>query len=228
MSAERIIVSESVMGPFSEKLSQFASKFQIHGGASTDNATRVKALVEDSISKGGSFLFDEKMDRDGSRLSPRIVTNVNRDMDIWHTETFGPVAVLASFNTVDEAVDLANDSAYGLSASIFSANIPLAMSIAKRLDSGAVHINSMTVHDEAHLPHGGVKGSGWGRFGVPWGEIGCSACMLLLYADNHLVSRLFRVYPAQDHYCNRRASRIVISYGCQFISTTKGTCVVGL
>jgi acyl-CoA reductase-like NAD-dependent aldehyde dehydrogenase len=175
MSTERIIVSESVMGPFSEKLSQIASKFQTHGGASTDNAARVEALVKNSISKGGRFLFGEKIDRNGSRLSPRIVTNVSRETDIWHTETFGPVAVLASFSTIDEAVDLANDSAYGLSASIFSANIPLALSIARRLESGAVHINSMTVHDEAHLPHGGVKGSGWGRFGVPWGETGCSS-----------------------------------------------------
>ncbi|KKP04923.1 AreB protein [Trichoderma harzianum] len=86
-------------------------------------------------------------------------------MMIWHTETFAPIALLIPFSTVDEAVALANHTAYNLSASAYTANIPLAIEIERRLESGSVHINSMTIHDEAHMPHGGVKESGWGRFG---------------------------------------------------------------
>ncbi|KAL7908481.1 aldehyde dehydrogenase family domain-containing protein [Trichoderma velutinum] len=173
MSTERILVSHSVLDKFSEKLA--ATSLQVSEsvcpGASVEHTSKIIALLEDAWAKGARILGGgERARQEGSFLTPRILVNVTREMKIWHTETFAPIALLIPFNTVDEAVALANDTAYGLSASVYTANIPLAIEIGRRLESGSVHINSMTIHDEAHLPHGGVKESGWGRFGVPWGK----------------------------------------------------------
>ncbi|GKT66220.1 NAD-dependent aldehyde dehydrogenase [Colletotrichum tofieldiae] len=85
-------------------------------------------------------------------------------MDLYGGESFGPSVSIYTFETEDEMIELANDTDYGLSASIYSENLRVAFRVADRLDSGAVHINSMTVHDEFALPHGGVKKSGFGRF----------------------------------------------------------------
>jgi acyl-CoA reductase-like NAD-dependent aldehyde dehydrogenase len=69
------------------------------------------------------------------------------------------------FDTDEEAIRLANDSEYGLSAAVFSRDIGRALAVAQRIESGICHINGPTVHDEAQMPFGGVKGSGYGRFG---------------------------------------------------------------
>lgn len=203
MSTERIFVDESVLDQFAAKLTDAASNFEVHPGATRENASRVSRLVSDAIGKGAKFLYGETLLQEGSHLTPRILANVTRDMDIWHEETFGPIALLVSFRTPDEAVNMANDCAYGLSASIFTANIPQAISLAQRIDSGAVHINSMTIHDEAHMPHGGTKNSGWGRFGVPWGII--PHFLYMMFAANHL--RLCGVYPVEDDHDHGRPPR---------------------
>ncbi|RSL60784.1 hypothetical protein CEP54_006623 [Fusarium duplospermum] len=169
MSTERIIVHASVMEEFSEKLTMAAQKIQVQPGASAEHVAKVKVLVEDSLERGAKLLFGEGVEMENSHMSPRVLTDVTQDMPIWRGETFAPVVVLVPFTTLDEAVDLANDSDYGLSSSIFTSSVARGIEVARRLDTGAVHINSMTVHDEAHLPHGGTKESGWGRFGVPWG-----------------------------------------------------------
>ena len=170
MSTERIIVDETVVNDFAAKLFDIVKKTTVHPGASPSNVSKVASLVSDALSQGALLLGCGSVQQRGSHLTPLILTNVTRDMKIWGMETFGPVAVLVAFKSVKEAIELANDSEYGLSASIFTADIAKAIAIAKLLDSGAVHINSTTVHDEAHMPHGGTKASGWGRFGVPWGE----------------------------------------------------------
>lgn len=171
MSTERIIVSEVVRHKFEERLREYASKFETLPGASSAHITKVVELVRHAMDHGVELLYGEDLQHQGSYLSPSILTKVTRDMPIWQTETFAPIALLISFRTLDEALELANDCAYGLSASIFTSNVPRGIELARHLDCGAVHINSMTVHDEAHLPHGGTKNSGWGKFGVPWGKI---------------------------------------------------------
>lgn len=201
MSTERILVSESVLDMFSEKLAASSRlvRASVNPGASAEHVSTVVALLEDARAKGARILGDvEEVYQQGSFLTPRILVNVTREMKIWHTETFGPIALLIPFSTVDEAVALANDTAYGLSASVYTANVPLAINIGRRLESGSVHINSMTIHDEAHLPHGGVKESGWGRFGVPWGKeysIIPSATWTTLTEG-----RISRVHTAEMHY----------------------------
>ena len=86
-------------------------------------------------------------------------------MRIFHEESFGPVVIVVPVADDNEAVSTANDSDYGLSASVFSRDINRAYAVAERIDSGICHINSSTVNDEPQMPFGGVKASGMGRFG---------------------------------------------------------------
>jgi acyl-CoA reductase-like NAD-dependent aldehyde dehydrogenase len=119
--------------------------------------TKIQALVDDALKKGAKLEFGENKLKSGKQhLDQMIVSNVNADMDIYHTETFGPVSTLIEVEDAEEAIRVANDTEYGLSASVFSRDLSKAIQVAKRIDSGAVHINIMTVHDENSLPHGGI------------------------------------------------------------------------
>ncbi|WP_332750353.1 aldehyde dehydrogenase family protein, partial [Hydrogenophaga sp.] len=84
---------------------------------------------------------------------------------IYHEETFGPVKCVVRVKSVEEAIACANDNEYGLSAAVFGGDIARAFNVARKIDSGICHVNGPTVHDEAQMPFGGVKGSGIGRFG---------------------------------------------------------------
>ena len=86
-------------------------------------------------------------------------------MRIYAEESFGPVVSVIRAGSIDEAVRIANDTEYGLSASVFGRDVNRALSVARRIESGICHINGPTVHDEAQMPFGGVKESGYGRFG---------------------------------------------------------------
>jgi acyl-CoA reductase-like NAD-dependent aldehyde dehydrogenase len=86
-------------------------------------------------------------------------------MRIYHEESFGPVVSVVIANDAEDAVRIANDTGYGLSSAVFSRDVNKAMKIAERLETGICHINGSTVHDEPQMPFGGVKDSGWGRFG---------------------------------------------------------------
>jgi acyl-CoA reductase-like NAD-dependent aldehyde dehydrogenase len=101
----------------------------------------------------------------GAIMQPVIVENVTREMKLYADESFGPVVTVQRVDGDEEAVAVANDSEYGLSAAVFSRDIGRAMNVARRIESGICHINGPTVHDEAQMPFGGVKASGYGRFG---------------------------------------------------------------
>jgi benzaldehyde dehydrogenase (NAD) len=94
-----------------------------------------------------------------------VVDHVRPEMALFREESFGPQVSITRVRSLDEAVRLANDTEYGLAAAVFSRDIAKALDVAKRIDSGICHINGPTVHDEAQMPFGGVKASGYGRFG---------------------------------------------------------------
>ncbi len=174
MSTDRIIVASAVADAFVAKLTAKvatlkAGKPGTEGCAlgamvSPEAAARVKRLVDDAAGKGARVATGP-VQLDGAVLQPVLVDGLTPAMELYQEEAFGPVVTVLRAANDDEAVRLANDSEYGLSASVFSKDIGRALAVAKRIESGICHINSSTVHDEAQMPFGGVKASGYGRFG---------------------------------------------------------------
>jgi acyl-CoA reductase-like NAD-dependent aldehyde dehydrogenase len=126
-------------------------------------AQRVKELLDDAVAKGARVVTGG--DADGLLLTPTIVADVTPAMRIYAEESFGPIVTMVAVDGADEAVRVANDTEYGLSAAVFGRDVPGAMAVARQIQSGICHINGATVHDEPQMPFGGVKASGWGRFG---------------------------------------------------------------
>ena len=102
---------------------------------------------------------------EGTVYRPTVVDGVTSEMRIYAEESFGPVVAVLAADDTDDAVRLANDTEYGLSAAVFGRDVDRALQVAGRIESGICHVNGATVHDEPTAPFGGVKGSGWGRFG---------------------------------------------------------------
>jgi len=173
MSTERLIVEEPVAERFAGMVADLARPL-VAGDPSTagaplgpvigaDAVSRLKDLVEDAVAKGaeiiaGGYFRDTCMDA-------TVIDHVTPAMRIYSEESFGPVAALIRVGSADEAVRVANDTEYGLAASVFSQDFARAYDIAMRIASGICHINASTVQDEAQMPFGGVKASGHGRFG---------------------------------------------------------------
>jgi acyl-CoA reductase-like NAD-dependent aldehyde dehydrogenase len=102
-------------------------------------------------------------------MQASVVANVTQDMRIWSEESFGPVVCLIRANDDDHAIELANDTDYGLTAAVYGSDISRAMKVADAIEAGMCHINGPTVYDEPQMPFGGVQDSGYGRFGGTFG-----------------------------------------------------------
>ena len=173
MSTERIIVEDSVADAFVAKFAAKAKtlvagdpgegKTPLGAVVSREAAAAVKALIEDAVAKGAQVVAGGATDE--ILMDATVIDGVTPEMKIYADESFGPLVAVIRARDADDAVRLANDSEYGLSASVFSTNVAIALSVAQRIQSGICHINGPTVHDEAQMPFGGVKGSGYGRFG---------------------------------------------------------------
>ncbi|KAF1990384.1 aldehyde dehydrogenase [Aulographum hederae CBS 113979] len=176
MSTERILVHASILDSFTTALRTSIDKFFPSAAdapilVTAAGVKKTKTLVSNAIASGASILHGDLdlTESTETRMRPIVVGDVTKDMDLFHQETFGPHVSIIPVNSDDEAVDIANDTEYGLSGAVFTRDLARGLSIAKRVESGAVHVNAMTVHDEAALPHGGAKASGWGRFNGEWG-----------------------------------------------------------
>ena len=173
MSTERIVVDNAVADDFVAKLAAKAESLQAgnprHGNfalgslVGVEAAERIGGLVNDAVSKGARLLAGGRVD--GTVMSATVLDQVTPAMRLYGEESFGPVVCVIRASGVEEAVRIANDTEYGLSAAVFGRDITRALDVAHRIDSGICHINGATVHDEAQMPFGGVKASGYGRFG---------------------------------------------------------------
>jgi vanillin dehydrogenase len=174
MSTDRIIVGSKIADEFVAKLTAKVKTMRagkpgeegavLAAMVTPEAAKRVAAMVEDAIVKGAKVTTGP-CQVEGSIMQPVVIDGTTPDMKAYQEESFGPIISILRVADDDEAVRLANDSEYGLSAAVFSRDIPRAMAVARRIQSGICHINSSTVADEAQMPFGGVKGSGYGRFG---------------------------------------------------------------
>ena len=172
MSTERIIVDETIADQFVAKLAARAS--QLPAGdprghvvlgslISLDAAKKMEELIADATAKGAKLVAGGK--RSGTVVEATLLDHVTPEMRVYAEESFGPVKPIIRVAGEEEAIRIANDTEYGLSSAVFSRDIQRAMSVAARIESGICHINGPTLHDEAQMPFGGVKGSGYGRFG---------------------------------------------------------------
>jgi acyl-CoA reductase-like NAD-dependent aldehyde dehydrogenase len=173
MSARRIIVDRSIAEDFLERLSAKVSGLKtgdpkehdtIIGPLINEHAlATVKGRVDDAVSKGAKVLAGGEAV--GSCYQATLITDVPEDSEFAQVETFGPVAAVEIVADADEAVERANATAYGLAAGIITSNPDRGLNLAERIQAGIVHVNDQPVHDEPQMPFGGVKDSGWGRFG---------------------------------------------------------------
>ncbi|WP_094227445.1 NAD-dependent succinate-semialdehyde dehydrogenase [Methanolobus psychrotolerans] len=173
IAAKRFIVMEDVAEEFTERFVELTGNLKI--GDPMDPETDIgpmvreeqvhilESQVSDAISKGAKALIPGgRMKSEGYMYSPTVLRNVSRNMKVMREETFGPVAPIITVKTEDEAIELANDSEFGLGASVWSQDRNRAMRIASELETGMIGINSFCT-PQACLPFGGVKKSGMGR-----------------------------------------------------------------
>jgi acyl-CoA reductase-like NAD-dependent aldehyde dehydrogenase len=176
MSTERIIVHRSILDSFATALQSATERVYAPTAdapilIASAGVSKNQSLRDDASSKGARILYGTKDSSETSphRIRPVIISGVTKEMDIFYTESFGPTVSLIAVDSDEEAIELANDTEYGLSGAVFTKSLARGLKIAREVEAGAVHINSMTVHDEAGLPHGGAKRSGFGRFNAQWG-----------------------------------------------------------
>jgi acyl-CoA reductase-like NAD-dependent aldehyde dehydrogenase len=173
MSARRIIVERPIADRFVERLAEKTSSLKagdprehdtIIGPLINESALEmVKGRVEEAVKKGARVLAG------GEAVGPcyqaTLLTEVPEDSEFARMETFGPVAAIEVVDSADEAVERANATEYGLASGILTSDAEKGFDLAQRIEAGIVHVNDQPVGDEPQMPFGGVKESGWGRFG---------------------------------------------------------------
>lgn len=173
IAAKRFIVVDEVADAFTEKFVHYAS--QLKEGDPLDPGTQLGPVVnkqqrealqrqvEETVAQGASVVLGgEPASGPGAYYPATVVTGVTPEMPMFRQETFGPAAAIIRAKDTDQAIDLANDSQFGLGGNLWTADIEQGQALAARLDSGGVFINGMTASDP-RLPFGGVKRSGYGR-----------------------------------------------------------------
>jgi acyl-CoA reductase-like NAD-dependent aldehyde dehydrogenase len=173
MSTERIVIQKPVVQQFLDKLAIKARGLKVGDPASPEtqigsmvnerSAQRVQGLVKDAVDRGARIICGGEVH--GTLFQPTVLDRVTPDMRIYREESFGPVVIVLPVGDDEEAIRIANDTEYGLAAGVFSRDLDRAYAVASRIESGICHINGPTVADEPQMPFGGVKESGFGRFG---------------------------------------------------------------
>jgi acyl-CoA reductase-like NAD-dependent aldehyde dehydrogenase len=173
MSARKIIVERSIADEFVDRLAAKAKTLKVGDPKEQDTIigplineqalATVKARVDDAVAKGARVLAG------GNAVGPcyqaTLLADVPEESELAKLETFGPVAAIEVVDTPQDAVKRANATTYGLSAGIITSDPDRGFALAQQVDAGIVHVNDQPVGDEPQMPFGGVKDSGWGRFG---------------------------------------------------------------
>jgi len=173
MSVRRIIVEKPIAREFTEKFVKKISAFKVGNPKEPDTIigplinkqqfSQVKGNVDAAVRDGAKILCGGKAE--GPCYHPTVLTNVKPNTPFAREETFGPVVSVIEVENEKEAVRVANETAYGLTAGVITRDSVKGLAVAERIETGIVHINDQSVHDEPQVPFGGVKDSGWGRFG---------------------------------------------------------------
>lgn len=173
MTTERIIVDEKIADAYVAKFAARAKELPLGDPSvqaacvlgpviSMKAADRLKGLLADAVAKGARIVAGGT--GDGAMMPATVLDGVTAAMRIYHEETFGPIVSIIRAKDTEDAVRIANDTEFGLSAAVFGQNLTRALDVAGRIQTGSVHINGSTVQNEAQAPYGGTKSSGFGRF----------------------------------------------------------------
>jgi acyl-CoA reductase-like NAD-dependent aldehyde dehydrogenase len=173
MSTERFVVDESIADNFVSKFADRVRHLECGNPVSSPSCIvgpmisqgavqRINQLLDDAVGKGAKIVAGGLAE--SALMRATLVDRVTKTMAIYDEETFGPVTTVVRVSGAEEALAVANDTAYGLSSSIFSRDVNRALEFASQLDAGCVHINGATVQNEPQAPYGGMKKSGYGRF----------------------------------------------------------------
>jgi acyl-CoA reductase-like NAD-dependent aldehyde dehydrogenase len=176
MSVERVIVHDKIYDKFMDRFLPRVKKLKV--GTTTDKenvlgpvindraAQRLKRQFEDARQKGAKIVAGGTIE--GRFVAPTVFTGVTPDMMLYQEESFGPVCSVFKVRSDEEAIRIANDSEYGLTAGVMTADEQRGLAIVNRLDTGNCHVNCSPVNDEPHVPFGGFKASGSGKHGGRW------------------------------------------------------------
>lgn len=173
MSTERVIVVDAIadefLAKFKAKVDQLAvgdpaeGKTPLGAVVHQKSVDHVESLIADAVDKGATRLCGGETN--GVLMPANVVSELTSDMRLYSEESFGPVVGVIRASDEEEAINIANDSEYGLSSAVFTRDIARGLQVARRIKSGICHVNGPTVQDQAQIPFGGVKNSGYGRFG---------------------------------------------------------------
>jgi acyl-CoA reductase-like NAD-dependent aldehyde dehydrogenase len=173
MSARRIIVERAIADEFVSRLADKTSGLKVGDPSEHDTIIgpvinpaaleTIWARVDAAVAAGARVLAGGSAE--GPCFQATLLADVPADSDFATTETFGPVAAIEIVDSADEAVERANATSYGLSSGIITTDVDRGMALAQAIDAGIVHVNDQPVGDEPQMPFGGVKDSGFGRFG---------------------------------------------------------------
>lgn len=174
ISVQRILVHKSLIAEFTAKFLTGVSKLKIGNPMDSDTqigpmvsdkeANRVEEWITEAVVAGAQVLCGGG--RRGKLIEPTVLTDVSHNTRAWQEELFGPVTILEPFDTLDEAIELVNESRYGLQAGIFTNDLSATMRAFERLEVGGVIVNDVPTFRADNMPYGGVKDSGLGREGV--------------------------------------------------------------
>lgn len=167
-STERIFVDEKVKDAFLEELLNVA-KVSVGDAVSSEGALKTHDLIAEALADGAEVLVGQNTLTSRSSLQSSIITNIKAYSRINREEIWGPCASFATFSTIDEAVQMANNTNFGLSASIFTKEYATALKMARQLEFGQVQVNASTLNVLSTAPVTGYKKSGWGSNGGGYG-----------------------------------------------------------
>lgn len=176
MGVKRVIVQNAIADEFASKLVEETEKL-VMGNPMDDKtnlgtlisqnaAIQVEQTVNDAIDKGAKVLTGAK--RDGAFYHATVLDNVKMDMDLVSRETFGPIAPIIRVDSLDEAIEIANDTEYGLQAGVFTSDYKAAMRCVREIESGTVFVNKQSTFRTDNMPFGGFKNSGIGKEGIKY------------------------------------------------------------
>jgi vanillin dehydrogenase len=173
MVGSKVIVEEKIYDEFCEKFAKKVSSLKV--GDPNDPTTVIGPLIEkkqcifinglvtDALNKGAKALTGNEYN--GAIFKPTVLSHVDESMDVFHEEVFGPVVSVIKAKDVDHAVELANNTIYGLSSAVITNDLAKALKLSEEIEAGMVHVNGPTIQDEVNSPFGGIKESGMGREG---------------------------------------------------------------